>query len=95
MITIPTDPRQYYIDKYDEPHHHITALLKASVTTLDIRPRLLYPLADAGVKTVDDLLHLHSSGLRKVRNIGVSGASEIEHILRRYNLISINRPQKE
>ena len=89
MITEPIDPRQAYFDKYEEPAHHVAALLSANIITLDIRPRLLYPLADAGVKTVADLLRLHHSGLLAVRNIGVSAAAEIEQILSRAGLINI------
>ena len=90
-----TDPQQYYFDKYDEPRHHITALLGASVVTLDIPTRILYPLADAGVKSVEDLLQLYHKGLRTVRNIGVTAAYEIEQILRRADVIDINQRQKE
>lgn len=95
MIIAPTDTdhQQYYFDKYDEPRHHITALLGASVVTLDIPTRILYPLADAGVKTVADLLQLYRQGLRTVRNIGVTAAYEIEQILSRADLIDINQLQ--
>ena len=89
MITAPTDSQDYF-DKYDEPRHHITALLGASVVTLDIPTRILYPLADAGVKTVADLLQLYHQGLRTVRNIGVTAAYEIERILSRADLLSID-----
>lgn len=95
MITAPTDSQEYYFDKYDEPRHHITALLGASVVTLDIPTQILFPLADAGVKTVADLLRLRRSGLRTVRNIGVTAAHEIEKILNRADLINIDQRQKE
>lgn len=95
MITTPTDPQQYYIDKYEEPRHHFSALLGASVVTLDIPSRILYPLADAGVKTVADLLQLYRSRLRSIRNIGVTAAHEIENILSRADLINIDQRQKE
>ncbi len=89
MITESTDPRQAYIDKYEGPTHHIAALLGASVTMLDIRPRLLYPLANAGVKTVADLLRLYRSDLMRIRNIGVSAAAEIEQILDNADLMNV------
>lgn len=95
MITDPSDPRQAYFDKYEEPAHHMAALLGAHIITLDIRPRLLYPLANAGVKTVADLLLLYRSGLMRIRNIGVSAAAEIEQILSRADLINIDQLQKE
>ena len=95
MITAPTDPQQHYFDKYDEPRHHSEALLCASVLTLDIPTRILYPLTNTGVKTVADLLQLYRQGLRTVRNIGVKAAYEIEQILRRADLIDINLRQKD
>ena len=95
MITAQTAPQQYYIDKYEEPRHHITALLEASVVSLDIPTRILYSLADAGVKTVADLLQLYRSGLRTVRNIGATAAQQIEKILSRADLINIDQRQKE
>lgn len=90
VITAPTDPQQYYFDKYDELRHHTVALLGASVVTLDIPTRILYPLADAGVKTVADLLQLYHQGLRTVRNVGETSAHEIERILSRADLLSID-----
>ena len=95
MITVPIDPQQAYFDKYEEPTNHIAALLSANIITLDIRPRLLYPLANAGVKTVADLLQLYRSGLRTIRNIGFSAAAEIEQILSRADLINLELKQKE
>lgn len=95
MITTPTDPQQYYIDKYEEPRHHFSALLGASVVTLDIPSWILYPLADAGVKTVGDLLRCYRSGLRMVRNIGATAEAEIENILSRADLINIDQRQKD
>ncbi len=94
MITEPTDSRQAYIDKYEEPSHHMAALMGASIVTLDLRPRLLYPLADAGVKTVGDLIGLYRAGLRNVRNIGTAAAAEIERILIFADLINADQKQK-
>ncbi len=93
MITEPTDPRQAYIDKYEEPTRHMAALMEASIVTLDLRPRLLYPLADAGVKTIGDLIGLYRAGLRNVRNIGVGAAAEIERVLTFAGLIDADQEQ--
>lgn len=95
MITAPTDPQQYYFDRYDEPRQHIDALLNASVITLDIRPRLLFPLWRAGVRTVGDLLRMYRTGLRKIRNIGVGSAADIERILNIADLTNIDQRQKD
>lgn len=67
----------------------MAVLMGASIVTLDLRSRLLFPLADAGVKTVGDLLKLFRSGLRCVKNIGVLGEVEIEQILSRADLINV------
>lgn len=72
----------------------MTALMEASIVTLDLRPRLLYPLADAGVKTVGDLIGLYNAGLRNVRNIGIEVAAEIERILIFADLINADQKQK-
>ena len=78
-----------YIERYEEPSHHISALLKASIITLDIRPRILYPLWEAGMRTVKDLLCFLRSDIKNVRNIGVAAEKEIIEILRRANLADI------
>lgn len=90
MIATPIDPWQSYFDKYEEPWHHFTALLETHIITLDLPTRILFPLADSGVKTVADLLRLHRSGLRSIRNIGVTAASEIEKILSRADLLRMD-----
>lgn len=95
MITEPTDPRQAYIDKYEEPSYHMAALMGASIVSLDLRPRLLYPLADVGVQTVGDLIGLYRAGLMNVRNIGIGAAAEIERVLNFADLINAGQMQKE
>lgn len=80
-----------YKAKYEEPANHIEALLRASVVTLDLRPRLLYPLADNGITTVGDLLQQYRRGLKNVPQIGVSAALEIERVLTLNGLISLRR----
>ena len=89
MLT--TTPELYadYKAKYEEPANHIEALLRASIVTLDLRPRLLYPLADSGIKTVGDLLMQYRRGLKNVPQIGVSAALEIERVLVLNDLISL------
>lgn len=95
MITKPTDPLQAYIDRYEEPTHHMEALMGASIVTLDLRPRILYPLSDTGVKSVGDLVRFYRAGLRNVRNIGIGAAAEIERILTFANLINVDQQQKD
>ncbi|MBD5282868.1 MAG: hypothetical protein HDR79_07035 [Bacteroides sp.] len=89
METTPPDPRRIFSAKYDEPLHHVAALLSASVVTLDIPARHLYPLADAGVKTVADLLRIYRSGLGQIKRIGKTAAADIERILIRADLVGI------
>lgn len=91
MIETPEDSHWEYYDKYEEPRHHMEALMSASVVTLDLSARLLYPLAGAGVRTVADLVRLHRSGLRSVYNIGAGAEAEIGRILEAASLIDIDR----
>lgn len=86
MITTAEESYKAYADKYEEPRHHMEALLSASVMTMSIRPRLLYPLDDAGVRTVEDLIRLNISGLMEVPQIGVGAAQEIKGMLSRAGL---------
>lgn len=95
MITTVTTTQDYYFDKYEEPQRHLAALLGASIVTLDFRLQILYLLADAEVRTVADLLRLRRSGLRNARNIGAAVAAEVEQVLTRYDLINVDRQQKE
>lgn len=87
MITEPTDLWQEYSDKYEEPAHHIAALLGASIVTLDIRARLLFPLWDSGIRTVGQLLEQYKKGLSSIRNIGDVAYAELEKIMRVAGLI--------
>lgn len=89
MIQFPANERDKYIDKYEEPSHHIDTLLRASIITLDIRPRMLYPLWDAGIRTVADLLCLYREGLKRIHSIGIRAEVEIEGILTKADLINI------
>lgn len=93
MNTEHPDPLQAYIDKYEEPSNHINALLAASIVTLDIPARLLYPLAAAGVKTVGDLIRLYNSGLKDVWNIGTGAIAEIGRILAIADLLFLDGPK--
>ena len=95
MIKTPEDIHEEYYEKYEEPRLHIEALMTASVVTLDLSARLLYPLAGAGVTTVADLVRLHRSGLRSVRNIGEGAEAEVGRILADADLINIDQRQKD
>ena len=44
MFTGPSRFQEDYAAKYDEPRHHVETLLNAKIITLDIKPRILYPL---------------------------------------------------
>ncbi|MDE6266435.1 MAG: hypothetical protein K2M07_03685 [Muribaculaceae bacterium] len=81
MFATPEDLGKEYIEKYEEPQHHVNALLGASIITLDIRARILFPLDRAGVKKVGDLLKHYRSGFAGVYNFGPGAAKEIENII--------------
>lgn len=91
MYTTPPELYADYKAKYEEPANHIAVLLNASVVTLDLRPRILYPLADNGIKTVGDLLERYRSGLKILPQIGDSAAMEIERVLILNGLISLRQ----
>lgn len=76
-----------YIEKYEEPARHIEALIGASIVTLDIRPRLLYPLADAGIRTVGELIEWQRRGLTGIRQIGEGASVEVEALLNQAGLL--------
>lgn len=95
MFTTPPELYADYKAKYEEPANHIEALLRASIVTLDLLPRLLYPLGDNGIKTVGDLLEQYRRGLKNVPQIGVSAALEIERVLTLNGLISLTSPAKD
>lgn len=90
MIEYAKNAIDKYIDKYEEPRHHISALLNASIITLDIRPRLLYPLWDAGIRTVDQLSRRYWSGLRSIPQIGACAEYEIGLILSSSDLLDVH-----
>lgn len=70
-----------YKEKYEEPELHIKALLDANIITLDLRPRLLYPLDKHGIKTVRQLLAEYKNEFANVPQIGIKAIKEIENIL--------------
>lgn len=86
MITAQTDPHQAYADKYEEPARHMEALYGALIITLDLNPRILCPLWDAGIRTVSDLARNHSR-IADIRLIGARAAEEIERILICHGLV--------
>lgn len=89
MIAEPIDSRQEYFDKYEEPAQHFAALMAANIITLDIRPWLLFPLWEAGIRTVGELIRQYRQGLSGIRRIGVKAAAEIETLLDNNDLINI------
>ena len=90
MIEYAKNETDIYIDKYEEPNNHISALLEASIITLDIRPRLLYPLWNAGIRTVEQLSRRYRSGLRSIPQIGVCAEYEIGLILSNSDLLNVH-----
>lgn len=78
-----------YSAKYDEPRHHVEALLNAKIVTLDIKPRILYPLDKMGIKTIKQLLDLYQKGFKKVPQIGYGAEWELTKILNFHSLTSL------
>ena len=95
MFTFITDRQadSIHYAKYEEPELHVAALLDASICTLDLNNRILYPLADYGVKTIRDLLqHLRRRprGLKSIPNVGDLAISAIEHALLMGDLLHLD-----
>ena len=81
MVTEEMDLRTEYFDKYLEPEHHMEALMSASIITLDLRARILYPLANSGIRTVQDLIRQYHRGLKSIHQIGREAAADIYKVL--------------
>lgn len=83
----PLKQKECYLDKYEEPERHLEALAKASVITLDLPPRLLFPLWKAGIRTVGQLIYASQNKLEIIPQIGSVAAIEIKRILISLGLI--------
>lgn len=73
-------------DKYDEMELHMKQLLSASIIDIDIPMRIAIPLDDAGIRRLNDLVHLTRADLLKVNRLGEKAVKEIERILDRFGL---------
>lgn len=90
MIDYPKDEIEHFIAVYEEPAHHMETLLKASIITLDIRPRLLFPLWNAGIRTVGELSRQYRLGLRSIPQIGEVSEYEIGLLLCSYGVLDVH-----
>ena len=88
MFATPSRFQEDYSAKYDEPRHHVEALLNAKIITLYIKPRILYPLDKIGIKTIKQLLELYQKGFKKVPQIGYGAQWELKKILNFHSLTS-------
>lgn len=71
---------------FDERRLHWEKLLSASIIVLDIPPRISFPLDDAKIRKLQDLVVLSRNELLKVNRLGVKAVDEIEHCLSRIGL---------
>ena len=71
---------------FDERRLHWEKLLSASRIVLDLPPRISFPLDDAKIRKLQDLVVLSRNELLKVNRLGVKAVDEIEHCLSRIGL---------
>lgn len=89
MFATPSQFQDDYTAKYDEPKHHVEVLLNAKIITLDIKPRILYPLDKIGIKTLRQLLELYQKGFKNVPQIGNGAEWDLIKILNFHSLVSL------
>lgn len=65
---------------------HWEKLLSASIIVLDLPMRIAYPLDDAKIRKLKDLVVKSRNDLLKINRLGVKAVYEIEHCLDRIGL---------
>lgn len=71
---------------FDERRMHWEKLLSASIIVLDLPMRIAYPLDDAKIRKIKDLVVKSRNDLLKINRLGVKAVDEIEHCLCRIGL---------
>ena len=71
---------------FDERRMHWEKLLSASIIVLDLPMRIAYPLDDAKIRKIKDLVVKSRNDLLKINRLGVKAVDEIEHCLERIGL---------
>ena len=71
---------------FDERRMHWEKLLSASIIVLDLPMRIAYPLDDAKIRKIKDLVVKSRNDLLKINRLGVKAVDEIEHCLDRIGL---------
>lgn len=69
-----------------ERRMHWEKLLSASIIVLDLPMRIAYPLDDAKIRKLKDLVVKSRNDLLKINRLGVKAVDEIEHCLDRIGL---------
>ena len=71
---------------FDERRMHWEKLLSASIIVLDLPMRIAYPLDDAKIRKIKDLVVKSRNDLLKINRLGVKAVDVIEHCLDRLGL---------
>lgn len=71
---------------FDEKRKHWEKLLSASIIVLDLPMRIAYPLDDAKIRKIKDLVVKSRNDLLQINRLGVKAVDEIEHCLDRIGL---------
>ena len=84
MYVAPSPPESF--DKYDEPRLHMERLLCTRLIEFDLPPRSVFPLDDAGIRTLGDLIGHTREELLAVRGFGAIRLAPVEQLLDRLAL---------
>ena len=84
MYSQPTPDTTF--DKYDEMRLHMEQLFKASIVDIGLPMRIVYPLGDAGIRTLGDLVRKNRKWLLGVNRIGEKAVDEIIKCIERFGL---------
>lgn len=77
-------------DKYDEYRLHMEVLRSAPLTDFDIPVRILYPLGDAGIRRIRDLVAMTREQLLSLNRMGVVSVNYLENFLA-YHKLSLSK----
>ena len=83
MIVKSTKPS---FDLYDEPKLHMERLLRALLVEFDLEDKILYRLADNGIRTLGDLVDNDPRDLQRRCKFGQAAMSAIKKFLSHYLL---------
>lgn len=73
-------------DKYDEPRLHMERLMRTRLFDFELPIRILIPLEDAGIRTLEDLTKQTKKSLQEIRLLGKISIDKLEKFLAYHEL---------